>query len=99
MRTRYAAYAKKETDYLVRTTAPQQQFKGLAASIDESNRWVQWIQLEIHETISGSAKDKKGIVAFSATFSENGHFQILRERSRFLKIANQWFYLDGIISP
>ena len=93
MRSRYSAFALANGDYLMAThhksTRPIKEKKAIV-------KWaksVQWIRLEVLETLKGTEDDIKGIVTFNAYFFENGKVDIIHEKSAFLKEDNQWFYL------
>ena len=90
MRSRYSAFATHNADYLMNTTLPaKRKFHNKPDLLE----WAQentWTNLEIVEAIDN-------IVEFKAYFTDvNGIAQIQHERSRFQKIADRWFYVDGI---
>ncbi len=93
MRSRYSAYAFKNTAYLMatwhKTTRPKQ--------LDFSQEAIVWQKLEILSTKKGGVKDDKGRVEFNAVYLENGLTHVMHEISRFRKIAGRWFYVDGIL--
>lgn len=95
MRSRYSAFAKGQAKYLVNTRAPAmreandfQELKALIAA-------TEWISLSIVDTELGGRDDDIGEVEFVASYSSNGEIGQLKERSRFVKQDQQWFYLDG----
>ena len=45
--------------------------------------------------VGGRADDHEGIVEFRATYLEAGRVGVLHERSRFVREADRWYYLDG----
>ena len=91
MRSRYAAYVYRMSDYLSATwhdsTRPE--------SLDVSGDTTPWLRLQIIATEKGSAADTEGTVEFAAHY-QGGQ---LHERSRFVKEEGLWFYLDGEILP
>lgn len=91
MRSRYSAYVLKLSAYLSETwhisTRP--------ASLDVGSDDTAWQRLVIVHTENGGIDDSKGVVEFAAYY-EGGQ---LHERSRFLKEAGRWLYLDGEILP
>jgi SEC-C motif-containing protein len=93
MRSRFSAYAQRNIAYLAETwdssTRP--------ADIDLSKEDVTWIRLEIASLKKGAKSDKKGIVEFRAFYDRNGEQHVMREISRFRKVENQWYYLDGTV--
>ena len=88
MRSRYAAFALNQRDYLLATwhatTRPHQ----LPPDPD-----TQWLSLVIVE--APSAQDDQGTVHFRATFREPSGWHVLEEVSRFVKEAGRWWYVDG----
>lgn len=88
MRSRYSAYAVRNIDYLIETTA--------AATRKFHNKkdifgWAsenQWIKLEI-------LNHSENTVEFKAYYlDESLHMQIHHEKSRFIFEKGKWFYLD-----
>ncbi len=93
MRSRYSAYAVGNSSYLVKTTHPD--------NVDYSSNTVAWIAsiegfcqdteflgLKIINTIETK---EESFVTFRAELSSGE----IMERSRFLKIKNQWLYESG----
>lgn len=87
MRSRYAAYAVGESDYVWRTWHPRT--RPLTVNPDPD---VRWTGLLVHD----SAGDE---VEFTASFERGGVPGRLHERSRFERRAGRWFYLDGDSIP
>ncbi|WP_317983528.1 YchJ family protein [Nocardioides pantholopis] len=83
MRSRYAAYAVGETDYVWRTWHPRTRPDSVAQDPD-----LRWTGLDIVAT----GPDWVEFVARYETPSGPGE---LREHSRFARRAGRWFYLDG----
>jgi SEC-C motif-containing protein len=86
MRSRYSAYALGDVDHLFRTWYPGTRPDDLAelAQLD-------WLGLEILEVVDGGPTDDHGIVEFVARHAGG----TLHERSRFVRTAGRWVYLDG----
>jgi len=84
MRSRYSAFVLKLSDYLSETWHPSTRPPALNVEQDD----VAWQRLQIID----SGEDW---VEFAA-FYEGGQ---LHERSRFVREAGRWFYLDGEILP
>ncbi|WP_300301724.1 YchJ family protein [Ferrovibrio sp.] len=96
MRSRYTAYARGDVAYLARTLAPEHRAGFDAADVSAGMRETQWLGLEILDTKDGGAADSTGIVEFAACFRAQGRLQVLQERSRFRREADQnWVYVDG----
>lgn len=93
MRSRYAAYVLGDTEYLRATWHPTT--RPATVTTDPAQRWL---GLKIYDTVSGGEADEQGEVEFAARFKIGGRGHRLRERSRFVKEAGRWFYLDGELS-
>jgi len=93
MRSRYAAYAAGACDYIIRTTHPDNpeyssSTKSWQKRIEAFCTETDFLGLEIeeyHET------EGEAFVTFCAMLSGGE----MRERSRFLKEAGRWLYVDG----
>lgn len=102
MRSRYTAYSLGAVDYLITSLHPSKRTKNLRSELLEGARSTQWLRLVILTTQKGGVKDKKGMVEFVAVYREKTFLSTpgqLRERSRFLKVGDRWFYVDGDILP
>ncbi len=95
MRSRYTAYVRGRIDYVAVThdEATRAGFKADAAA--KWSRETTWQGLEIVSTERGGASDDTGIVEFIAKGITNGSPFRQRERSRFRKDGERWFYVDG----
>ena len=97
MRSRYSAYVEHAIDYLGETLHPDHRADW---DRDATRRWAEgaeWVSLEIVDTEAGGEGDDEGWVEFIATFREGGRVQQHRERSRFMRNAGRWFYVEGDI--
>lgn len=94
MRSRYTAYVKKDTAYLLQSwhvsTRP--------ASLDLAEEPVKWTALEICSLSQGLPGDASGTVEFVARYKAGGRAQRLTEKSRFVFEGGRWFYVDGDIA-
>lgn len=90
MRSRYSAYAKKLTDYIIHTTHPQSPYAGkeLRKGIEEFSQTTQFVRLEIR----GFGEEW---VYFAAHLIQNGRPFILTEKSQFEKKDGRWLYIKG----
>ncbi|HEV7173757.1 YchJ family protein [Pedococcus sp.] len=86
MRSRYAAYVVGDTSYLLRTWHPRTR----PAELDPG-RFVGWLDLTVLATADGRYDDRFGEVEFRATHGDG----VLHERSRFVRRAGRWVYVDG----
>lgn len=95
MRSRYSAFARQASDYLIATLHPDKRKPDEAASLQHSFHNTRWLGLAILATTRGTATDTEGQVEFIAHYQADSKTGYLHERSRFVKTADQWFYLDG----
>ena len=88
MRSRYSAYVLELEEYLLDTWHPstRPQYLNLA------NDRTKWLGLEVK---SFEPNDESAIVEFIARYKINGKAEKLHETSRFKRIAQRWFYVDG----
>ena len=93
MRSRFAAYLLKDTDYLLQSWVSTKR----PAALDLSADTAQWQRLQILHCSKGRAKDNKGTVEFKAYYRLDGEEYVMHESSRFIKHGQRWFYVDGII--
>jgi len=98
MRARYSAYVYNLPEFVFRTYHPEHpDFKGgkLYEEIEAICKGVDFESLEVHSTESGSSSDE-AFVSFTAFIKgKNGVLGGgLRERSRFLRQDNRWYYRE-----
>lgn len=91
MRSRYSAYARNNEQYILQTWHPDtrpDEFVG--------DGQIKWLGLTV---LSHQQQDQEhAAVEFVARYKSNGRAFKLRELSRFVKINQRWFYLDGDIN-
>jgi SEC-C motif-containing protein len=92
MRSRYAAYATLDADYLFRTWHPRTRPADVTVDPD-----VVWTSLEVTAIAGGGVGDETGVVEFTACFEAGGRPDVMHERSRFERRRDRWFYVDGDI--
>ncbi len=91
LRSRYCAYVREYNEYLNETWHPSTR-PGDAIS---HNPTLKWRGLEVLEINGGGEQDASGEIEFVARYTINGRPEQLHERSRFVREAGQWFYVDG----
>ncbi len=98
MRSRYSAYVKHNTRYLIDSWHPSCRAERFAGSIEESYATTKWLGLNVisSEIIADSSQ---GYVTFFARFMENQRESFIHERSRFLREEQRWYYIDGTFPP
>lgn len=94
MRSRYSAYARRETDYLRATWHPTTR----PARLDLKDP-VTWLGLRIVAREAGGAEDVTGVVEFIARYKTGGKGHRLHERSRFSRHGGHWVYFGVEPSP
>jgi SEC-C motif-containing protein len=89
MRSRYAAYAALDREWLLATWHPSTRPAQL--DLDPAIKWL-GLDVKDHRVID----DGRAEVEFVARFrSGGGRAQRLHERSRFVREAGRWYYVDG----
>ncbi|MGE9550022.1 YchJ family protein [Erwinia amylovora] len=94
MRSRYTAYARQNADYLIATWHPSCEAERFRASLEQSFAVTKWLSLHII-TAEVPEDNSEGFVTFCARFSENQQESFIHERSRFLRLEQRWYYIDG----
>ncbi len=90
MRSRYCGFLIRDEAYLLATWHPRA--RPSRVRLDENQRWL---GLSIRATEAGGVDDVSGTVEFVARYKIHGKGHRLHEISRFEKIDNRWYYLDG----
>ncbi len=88
MRSRYTAFVRGRTDYLLDTWHPQTRPASL--TLDTG---VKWLGLEVRR--HGPVDETHAEVEFVARSRVAGRGQRLHERSRFVREGGRWYYVDG----
>jgi SEC-C motif domain protein len=106
MRSRYTAFCRGHIDYLLATRHPQSRQTDSRRSLRQSIQQTQWMGLTVLDTQQGQPEDSTGVVEFVAAYRDlsavgfaAAEVRQLHERSRFVKEAGQWFYVDGESLP
>ena len=96
MRSRYTAYAMGKAQYLYKTW--HEKTRPSLSSLRESDP-QKLIALKIISTQAGGEHDLKGMVEFIASSESTDPEQPIyqhREKSLFIKVKEQWLYIDRI---
>jgi SEC-C motif-containing protein len=91
MRSRYAAFAIGDAEYLLRSWHPRTRPGSL--DLDPGTRWL---RLDIERTIRGGFGDTEGIVEFTAHARQDGRRTSQHEVSRFEKVTGDWLYIEAV---
>jgi SEC-C motif domain protein len=97
MRSRYTAFVRGAIDYLIETHARETRAAVDRAAITKWSRDTNWQGLEIVATERGGEDDAEGIVEFIARGTTRTTPFAQRERSRFRKYDDRWYYVDGVV--
>lgn len=95
MRSRYAAYVKKEIPYLQATLHPGHRKDYDEKSTREWAESAQWHSLQIIRTEAGSPDDNEGTVEFIASFTQGGKKVEHHEAASFKREDGQWYFVNG----
>ena len=96
MRSRYAAYATHELDYLFNTTHPDSREDYDSESTKEWAETATWDHIEIVSTTAGDVDDTEGQVEFIAHFADRkGRKMMHHELALFEKKDGAWYFKDG----
>jgi SEC-C motif-containing protein len=96
MRSRYSAYVLGEFEYLLDTWHPDQREAGVDFG---ARKGIRWHGLEILAVEDGRQSDTEGMVEFKVRYQSGGLARILHEKSRFTRVEEKWFYVDGDLIP
>ncbi|WP_441004470.1 YchJ family protein [Pseudocolwellia agarivorans] len=94
MRSRYTAYAIKNSQYIFNTYSSASQKKQSLQEIDTWAKDTQWLNLYVVGT-SEHINNATPTVTFEAIYKNNGSFYKMREKSSFVKENDHWRYVDG----
>ncbi|MFI7276937.1 YchJ family protein [Streptomyces sp. NPDC049879] len=94
MRSRYSAFAHRDTAYLLRTWHPHT--RPATLDLDATTRWT---ALEILATTEGTAFHTTGTVTFRAHYRTTTGPGTLHENSTFTRHKGEWVYENGITLP
>ncbi len=87
MRSRYAAFALGEVDYLLETWHAD--FRPAELDLDTTLRWI---GLEI---LASEQRNQQASVEFEARLLASGEVSAMRERSDFVFQQGRWLYTSG----
>jgi len=88
MRSRYTAFVLQRADYLNATWHPSH--RPATLDLDPATQWL-GLAVRSHR----STGDDRAEVEFVARYRVGGRAVRLHERSRFVREAGRWFYVDG----
>lgn len=97
MRSRYTAFVLQNVDYLIATWHPDSNAAQWRSEISGNFVTTQWLGLVILHTTDVKQSDE-GYVEFIARFYDETKQRpgFIHERSRFVRMAERWYYVDGV---
>ncbi|MGB0683336.1 MAG: YchJ family protein [Magnetovibrionaceae bacterium] len=90
MRSRYSAFCRGNTSYLLKSWASET--RPLVLDLDPDQVWT-GLSVERTETTGPDS----AIVRFSAQWRKGGTSGLLQETSRFRREGEGWVYIDGTV--
>ncbi|MEV4636767.1 YchJ family protein [Actinoplanes sp. NPDC049548] len=93
MRSRYAAFALDDAEYVLHSWHPDTRPESVEA--DDTLRWT---GLDVLEATGGGLFDAEGVVEFRAHYRDGGRPGDMRERSRFVRHDGQWVYWGPLLT-
>lgn len=94
MRSRFAAFAKGEVDYLLGSSHPALHAPDERSVLERAVKETKWLALRIID--APSSEGDSGTVEFAAWFEARPLGQ-LHERSSFVREGGRWLYRSGTI--
>ena len=88
MRSRYSAFVLERADYLLATWHPST--RPATLDFDPGARWL-GLEVRSHRVTGPDTAE----VEFVARYRVGGRAVRLHERSRFVREAGRWYYVDG----
>lgn len=90
MRSRYAAFALGDAEYLLSTSLAKNHAVNELEQLKAQMNLVEWLQLDVVD-----AHDN--VVEFKAYYRDESGIEVLHERSSFVYENNRWFYDEGTL--
>ena len=94
MRSRYSAFLRGDTAYLLATWHPTTRPRRL-----DLDPGVRWAGLDVLATRGGSPLSTDATVEFRAHYLGEDGVGAHHETSRFVRESGRWLYLDGVTLP
>ncbi len=92
MRSRFEAFREGDTAWLLASWHPST--RPILLDLSDNPTWQ---GLQIIDVVAGGSDDDTGIVEFRASYtSPRDGLGIHQERSRFVREAGRWYYLDAM---
>jgi SEC-C motif domain protein len=95
LRSRYTAFTEAAVEYIQNTTHPDKKAQFDPKSTRNWAENSQWHQLEILNSMAGTAEDETGEIEFIATYTQEETKTKHHENAQFKKMDGKWFFYDG----
>ncbi|MAR92418.1 MAG: zinc chelation protein SecC [Pseudomonadales bacterium] len=99
MRSRYSAFALKQSRYLLANLHPSRRRDDDQTELQNTLTRTEWTGLSIVSERLGGPGDTEGWVAFRAGFRQGGGQGAVDENSYFVRQQGRWWYLEGESPP
>ena len=97
MRSRYAAYALQQVDYIIRTTVPAQQPQLNRNELAQWAHETQFLGLTVHQHTPRIGKHHAQ-VSFTAQLAQHGATHAHHEQSAFVQINGAWYFIAPTVA-
>lgn len=97
MRSRYTAFCKGNTEYLITTRHPAQRQADDRQTLAQTIAETEWLGLRVLTCDRSKEAVGVGTVEFVAFYQSQGNLGQLHERSDFIRYNNRWYYHHGTI--
>ncbi len=97
MRSRYSAFCKGKIDYLIATHHPSQRKADDRQTLAQTSADTEWLALRILHSDESQIAAGVGTVEFVAFYTSQGRLGQLHEKSEFIRQAERWYYMRGVM--
>lgn len=95
LRARFVAYARRETDFVLETTHPDQRDADSRKTVESWAASTEWRELTVEEVVGGGPDDETGTISFVAEYVEKGKPGRHAETAEFRRRDGRWYFYDG----
>jgi len=96
MRSRYTAFCRGDSEYLLATQHPAKRQADDRQTLAQTIAETDWVGLRVLAS-HNVAQTERGYVEFVAFYQNKGSIGQLHEKSEFIWQADRWYYLQGTI--
>ena len=95
MRSRYAAYALGQVDYVLKTTHPDGPHHGRYGQREQVEAFCRDTSFDGLTVLESSEQGDRGYVSFRAALTQRGADASFGEKSLFFRVDGRWLYHSG----